>query len=46
MRKPDVFFILPWHLKEGFLEKEKKYLQEGGMFLLPFPQINMIKYQS
>jgi len=44
MRKPDVFFVLPWHLKEGFLKKEKKYLQEGGMFLLPFPQIDIIKY--
>ena len=44
IRRPDVFFVLPWHLKEGFLEKEKKYLQGGGMFLLPFPQIDIIKY--
>ena len=43
-RKPDVFLVLPWHFKEGFLEKEKKYLQEGGMFLFPLPQISIVKY--
>ena len=42
-RNPDVFLVLPWHFKEGFLVKEKKYLQEGGMLLFPLPEINIIK---
>ncbi len=41
-KKPDVFFVLPWHFKEGFLIKEKKYLRDGGAFLFPLPKVDLI----
>jgi NDP-4-keto-2,6-dideoxyhexose 3-C-methyltransferase len=41
-KKPDVFFVLPWHFREAFLVREKKYLQDGGMFLFPLPTIDMV----
>lgn len=35
--QPEVFLLLPWHLKETVFLKERDFLQKGGSFLLPFP---------
>jgi len=40
--KPDCFIVLPWHFKEGILRREKEYLQGGGKFIFPFPEIEII----
>jgi len=40
--KPDYFFVLPWHFKEGILRREKEYLNSGGKFIFPFPEIEII----
>ncbi|MFA5144906.1 MAG: class I SAM-dependent methyltransferase [Candidatus Omnitrophota bacterium] len=45
-KKPDVFFVLPWHFKESFLAKEERYLRQGGMFLFPLPRVDIIKKQG
>jgi C-methyltransferase C-terminal domain/Putative zinc binding domain/Methyltransferase domain len=39
---PDYFLVLPWHFKEGILRREKEYLRQGGKFLFPFPEIEIV----
>ena len=39
---PDYFFILPWHLTDFFVEREKEYLQNGGKFIQAFPSLRII----
>ena len=34
---PDYTIIFPFHFKDFFLEKEKAYLDNGGVFILPCP---------
>lgn len=34
---PGIYCCLPWHFREGLLEREKKYLAAGGRILFPLP---------
>lgn len=40
--KPDYFLVLPWHFKNSILAREKKYLEQGGKFIFPLPEIEII----
>jgi hypothetical protein len=40
--KPDYFLVLPWHFKEGILAREQQFLADGGKFIFPFPEIEII----
>jgi len=40
--KPDYFLVLPWHFKEGILRREKEFLANGGKFIFPFPEIEIV----
>lgn len=40
--KPDYFLVLPWHFKDGIIRREKEYLAEGGRFIFPFPEIEIV----
>jgi C-methyltransferase C-terminal domain/Putative zinc binding domain/Methyltransferase domain len=40
--KPDYFLVLPWHFKDGILRREKDYLADGGKFIFPFPEIEIL----
>jgi hypothetical protein len=40
--KPDYFFVLPWHFKDGILRREKEYLASGGKMIFPFPEIEIV----
>ncbi len=40
--KPDYFLVLPWHFKEGILRRERDYLADGGKFIFPFPEIEIV----
>jgi hypothetical protein len=40
--KPDYFLVLPWHFKEGILQREQEYISGGGKFIFPFPEIEII----
>jgi hypothetical protein len=40
--KPDYFLVLPWHFKEGILQREQEYIAGGGKFIFPFPEIEII----
>jgi hypothetical protein len=39
---PDYFLVLPWHFKEGIVQREKNYLNSGGKLIFPFPEIEII----
>ena len=40
--KPDYFLILPWHLVDFFKERENKFLNNGGKFIVPLPDFKII----
>ena len=40
--KPDYFMVLPWHFKHGILEREKEFIKQGGKFLFPLPEIEIV----
>lgn len=37
-QKPDAYIVLPWHFIDNFIEKNKKYLMEGGRLIVPLPE--------
>ena len=39
---PDYFLVLPWHFKEGILQREREYLTGGGKMIFPFPEIEIV----
>lgn len=40
--KPDYFFVLPWHFKDSILGREKEYTEQGGKFIFPLPEIEIV----
>jgi len=44
--KPDYFLVLPWHFLNEFKEREKKYFEQGGKFILPLPKFKIIGKDS
>jgi len=40
--KPDYYLVLPWHFKDSILRREKEFLAQGGKFIFPFPEIEII----
>jgi hypothetical protein len=39
---PDYFLVLPWHFKEGIVQREAEFLAGGGRMIFPFPEIEII----
>ena len=44
--KPDYFFVTPWGFIKEFINREKKWLKNGGSFILPFPKFKLIKFNE
>ena len=40
--KPDYFFALPWHFKHSILEREREFMEQGGKFIFPLPEIEIV----
>lgn len=40
--KPDYFLVFPWHFKHSILEREKEFSAQGGKFIFPLPEIEII----
>lgn len=40
--QPDYFFVLPWHFKHNILEREKEFIANGGKFIFPLPEIEIV----
>jgi hypothetical protein len=39
---PDYFLLLPWHFKDGIVQRESAFLARGGKFIVPFPEIEIV----
>ncbi|MBI5122703.1 methyltransferase domain-containing protein [Candidatus Roizmanbacteria bacterium] len=40
--KPDYMLVLPWFFKKEFLQREQEYLKQGGHFIFPLPEFEVI----
>jgi len=43
---PDYMLVLPWHFLDGFVSREREYLQNGGKFVVPLPEFKIIGSES
>jgi len=41
-RKPDYFLVFPWHFKHSILEREHQFIENGGKFIFPLPEIEIV----
>jgi hypothetical protein len=41
-QKPDYFLPLPWHFKQEFIERESQFRKDGGKFIFPLPEVEII----
>jgi hypothetical protein len=41
-KKPDYMLVLPWHFRDGILQREKEFLKSGGRLIFPLPHIEII----
>jgi hypothetical protein len=39
---PDYYLVLPWHFKYNILAREKEYIANGGKFIFPLAEIEII----
>ena len=40
--KPDYFLVLPWHFIDEFTRRERAFLEGGGRFILPLPEVRIV----
>jgi len=40
--KPDYMIVLPWHFISEFINRENKFLESGGKFIVPCPKFEII----
>jgi hypothetical protein len=41
-RRPDYLLVLPWHFRDGIVEREEAYLKDGGLLIFPLPEIEIV----
>ena len=39
---PNYYLVLPWHFKHNILEREKEFRANGGKFIFPLPEIEIV----
>lgn len=39
---PDYFLVLPWHFKNSIIIREEEYMSNGGKFIFPLPEIEIV----
>ena len=40
--RPDAYLVLSWNFLQEFLKKERAYLEAGGEFIVPVPQLRVL----
>ncbi|MHB8241006.1 MAG: class I SAM-dependent methyltransferase [Solirubrobacteraceae bacterium] len=40
--RPDYYLALPWHFMDEFLEREHEFLDRGGQFIVPMPEVRIV----
>jgi hypothetical protein len=41
---PDYMLVLPWHFREGIVQREQDFLRSGGRLIFPLPEIEIVEY--
>jgi hypothetical protein len=39
--RPDYYLVLPWHFLDEFIQRESEYLDGGGSFIIPLPEVRV-----
>jgi hypothetical protein len=42
--RPDYMLVLPWHFKDGIVQRERSFLEAGGRLIFPLPEIEIVGY--
>ncbi len=42
---PDYLMVLPWHFRDGIVQRESAYMENGGMLLFPLPTVESVGRQ-
>lgn len=40
--RPDYYLVLPWHFLDEFIEREQDFLNNGGRFIVPLPEVRIV----
>jgi hypothetical protein len=40
---PDAYLMLPWNFLDEFVERKRSYLDGGGAFIVPIPEVKVIR---
>ena len=40
--EPDYYLVLPWHFLDEFIAREAAFLERGGKFIVPLPEVRVI----
>jgi hypothetical protein len=40
--QPDYYLALPWHFLDEFLDREREFLDRGGKFIVPLPEVREV----
>lgn len=43
---PDYMLVLPYYFLDEFIQREKDYLQGGGKFIVPLPELRLISWNG
>jgi SAM-dependent methyltransferase len=43
---PDYLLLLPWHFIREFEERESEFLKNGGKFIVPCPEFEIVEYNG
>jgi hypothetical protein len=41
-KKPEFFLVLPWHFRNDILSREHDFIREGGKFIFPLPEPEIV----
>ncbi|PPS67063.1 MULTISPECIES: class I SAM-dependent methyltransferase [Streptomyces] len=41
-QKPDQLLVLPWIYRDGFVEREQQFLDNGGQLVFPLPRLEVV----
>jgi NDP-4-keto-2,6-dideoxyhexose 3-C-methyltransferase len=41
-REPDQLLVLPWIYRDGFIEREQRFLADGGKLVFPLPALSVV----
>ena len=42
-KKPDYLIILAWNFTDSIMQKHEKFLLSGGRFIVPLPELRVVK---